>query len=49
VLREWVARLWDWLRRRRLDRELAEELAFHRARLERDAAAGGASDRMARQ
>jgi predicted permease len=43
-MREWLARLWDWLRRRRLDRELTEELAFHRSRLERDAAAGGAPD-----
>ena len=39
---EWVARLKDWFRRGRLDRELGEELRFHRARLERDAQEGGA-------
>ena len=42
-LREWVARARDWRRRGALDRELAEELQFHREHLERDAVAGGAS------
>ncbi len=42
-LREWVARARDWRRRDALDRELADELRFHRERLERDAVAGGAS------
>jgi predicted permease len=42
-MREWLTRLRDWLRRDALDAELDEELAFHRAQLERDARAGGAS------
>jgi predicted permease len=42
-MREWLTRARDWLRRDRLDAELDEELAFHRAQLERDARAGGAS------
>jgi predicted permease len=42
-MREWLARLGDWLRRDRLDKELDEELAFHRAQLERDALAAGAA------
>ncbi|OYW03194.1 MAG: hypothetical protein B7X11_03420, partial [Acidobacteria bacterium 37-65-4] len=42
-LREWVARARDWRRRDALDRELGDELRFHRERLERDAMAGGAS------
>ncbi|HEV8356231.1 MAG TPA: permease prefix domain 1-containing protein, partial [Gemmatimonadales bacterium] len=41
-MREWLARLRDWLRRDTLDAELGEELRFHRERLEREAAAGGA-------
>jgi predicted permease len=41
-MREWLARLRDWLRRDRLDRELTEELRFHREELERDARADGA-------
>lgn len=41
-MREWLARIIDWLRRDRLDAELAEELRFHQARLERDAHAAGA-------
>ena len=41
-MREWLARLRDWLRRDRLDRELTEELRFHREQLERDAGAEGA-------
>ncbi|HEV8197136.1 MAG TPA: ABC transporter permease [Gemmatimonadales bacterium] len=40
-MREWLARLRDWLRRDRLDRELTEELRFHRQQLERDARAEG--------
>src|SRR5947209_4253122 len=42
-MREWLARARDWLRRETLDAELDEELAFHRAQLERDARAAGAS------
>ena len=41
LLREWLARLGDWLRRDRLDRELTQELRFHRAQLERDARDAG--------
>src|SRR5688500_6301047 len=41
-MREWFARLVDWFRRDALERELAEELAFHRAQLEREALARGA-------
>ncbi len=40
-MRELLQRLRDWFRRDTLDRELAEELAFHRASLERDAVAQG--------
>jgi putative ABC transport system permease protein len=40
-MREWLARLRDWLRRDRLDRELTEELRFHRERLEQDARSAG--------
>ena len=35
-MREWFARLFDWLRREQLDRELQEELGSHRRLLERD-------------
>jgi len=35
-MRELLARLYDWLRRDRLDAELAEELRFHADRLARD-------------
>jgi putative ABC transport system permease protein len=42
-MRELIARLRDWLRRDRLDAELAEELRFHRELLERDARAVGAA------
>jgi predicted permease len=42
-MRELLARVRDWLRRDTLDAELDEELAFHRAQLERDAMAAGAS------
>ena len=41
-MREWLARLGDWFRRGRLDRELTEELRFHREQLEREARAAGA-------
>src|SRR5689334_10176257 len=47
-MREWLARVRDWLRRDALDAELDEELAFHRAQLERDARAAGASPHEAR-
>jgi putative ABC transport system permease protein len=40
-MREWIARIVDWVRRDRLDAELNEELAFHRAQLDRDARATG--------
>lgn len=40
-MHELMARLWDWIRRDRLDAELAEELEFHRAQLERDRRAQG--------
>src|ERR1044072_334577 len=40
-MRGWLARRHDWLRRDRLDRELTEELRFHRQRLEQEATAGG--------
>ena len=42
-MREWLARLVDWMRRDRLDAELRQELEFHRAQLERDARADGRS------
>src|ERR1043166_1045791 len=42
-MREWLARLRDWLRRDELDAELQEELRFHRERLEREAETAGAS------
>src|SRR5437879_3751451 len=42
-MREWLTRMHDWMRRDRLDAELDEELAFHRAQLERDARAAGAT------
>jgi putative ABC transport system permease protein len=47
-MRDWLARLRDWLQRDRLDQELTEELRFHRSRLERDAAAAGADSEEAR-
>jgi predicted permease len=40
-MRETLYRLLDWLRRDRLDGELAEELRFHREQLERQAHAQG--------
>ena len=43
-MREWLARLIDWFRRDALDRELTEELRFHRQQLERDAGARGADE-----
>ena len=42
-MREWLARLFDWARRDRLQAELDDELRFHQAQLERDARADGAS------
>lgn len=42
-MRELISRCRDWIRRPRLERELAEELRFHQQRAERDAAADGAS------
>jgi putative ABC transport system permease protein len=42
-MREWLARLLDWLRRDRLDADLTEELRFHATQLERDARALGAA------
>jgi putative ABC transport system permease protein len=39
-MREWLARLRDWMRRDRLDRELEEELRFHRERLEWESGVG---------
>jgi putative ABC transport system permease protein len=42
-MREWLARLNDWLRRDSLERELTEELRFHQAQLERDVVASGAA------
>ena len=47
-MREWLARLIDWFRRGTLDRELAEELRFHREHLERDALASGSDETSAR-
>src|SRR3954462_2648201 len=43
-MREWLARIIDWMRRGRLDAELQEELRFHQASLERDARAVGAEE-----
>jgi predicted permease len=40
-MRELLVRLRDWLRRDRLERELTDELAFHRQHLEADARARG--------
>jgi putative ABC transport system permease protein len=40
-MRELLARLFDWLRRGSLDRELTEELRFHQGQLERDARSQG--------
>ena len=42
-MREFLNRLVDWFHRDRLERELAEELRFHRSLAERDARAEGAS------
>jgi hypothetical protein len=36
-MREWLARIFDWMQRSRLDAELQEELRFHQAHLERRA------------
>src|SRR5215217_4645616 len=40
-MRERLARLFDWFRRDTLDRELQEELAFHRQQLEQAARSDG--------
>jgi len=40
-MREWLVRLRDWFRRDRLERELEEELRFHRERLERETGVRG--------
>jgi predicted permease len=40
-MREWLARIFDWFRRGRLEAELVEELRFHQAQLERDAQSAG--------
>lgn len=40
-MREWIARIADWFRRDRLERELQEELQFHQQQLERDALHAG--------
>src|SRR3982751_2874110 len=50
-MREWLARIIDWMRRGRLDAELQEELRFHHVSLERDARAVGAEEavRLARK
>ena len=40
-MKEWLARIRDWLRRDTLDAELREELTFHQRLLERDAEAAG--------
>jgi predicted permease len=42
-MREWLARIFDWFRRDRLDADLAEELRFHQAQVEREAVARGFS------
>src|SRR5688500_14372074 len=47
-MREWLARIVDWVRRDALDRELAEELRFHRQQLERDARHDGTEEADAR-
>jgi HAMP domain-containing protein len=47
-MREWLARVRDWFHRDDLERELVEELRFHRDRLERDTRDGGATGEIAR-
>jgi putative ABC transport system permease protein len=47
-MREWLARLRDWFRRNELDRELTEELRFHREQLEREARGDDADPEEAR-
>ena len=41
-MREWLSRVLDWFRRDALERELAEELEFHRRQLQGAAQADGA-------
>src|SRR5882672_4578716 len=43
MMREWLERIRDWLRRDTLEGDLTEELRFHRDLLERDARADGTS------
>ena len=45
-MREWLARLFDWMQRDKLEAELKQELRFHQHQLERDAhhAGVGAGD-----
>lgn len=47
-MRETFARLVDWMRRDKLDRELREELQFHRQQLERDTESSDSADSVAR-
>ena len=47
-MREWWTRFADWFRRGRLERDLDEELRFHRQQLERAATDAGASAAEAR-
>src|SRR5687768_16622546 len=47
-MREFFARIVDWFRRDTLERELNEEMQFHRARVERDALAQGTAPADAR-
>jgi putative ABC transport system permease protein len=48
-MREWLVRLADWFRRGRLDRELGDELQFHREQLEQVGRAAGAGPEEARR
>jgi predicted permease len=48
-MREWLLRLFDWFRRGRLQRDLEDELRFHRHMLERDASAGKDASWIARR
>jgi predicted permease len=48
-VREWIARVLDWFRRDALDRELSEELQWHREQLAREAEVQGAAGGDGRQ